>query len=172
MRTAKLLAVVTAAALPAVAGAGMLKAGDRFPDWTLKDQTGAVVSSADLAGSTYLLWYYPKAMTPGCTAEGCGLRDAFDAFSAAGVTIVGVSFDDPEANAKFVAKENFPFRLLSDEDRALAVAVGAADSPKRLWARRISYLVGPDGTVLRAYADVDPRTHAEQVLADVRTLSR
>ena len=172
MRLAKLLVGAAAVAVPAVAGADMLAVGDHFPEWSLKDHTGVVVRSADLAGTTYLLWYYPKAMTSGCTAEGCALRDAFDGFTEAGVTILGVSFDDPEDNAKFVAKEHFPFRLLSDEDRKLAVAVGAADSPKRLWARRISYLVGPDGTVLKAYADVDPRTHAAQVLEDVRALAR
>src|SRR6185369_15067066 len=96
------------------------------------DQTGTVVRSADLAGKTYLLWFYPKAMTPGCTTEARGLRDQYAPLQAAGVTVIGVSFDAPEDNKKFVEAEGLPFRLLSDQDRGLAVAVGAADS-KKAW---------------------------------------
>jgi len=144
----------------------MLSPGMPFPAWKLLDNTGKEVSSKSLAGKTYLLWYYPKAMTPGCTKEGCTLRDNFDAFKKSGIEILGVSFDEPKDNAEFVAKERFPFRLLSDSDKALAVQVGAADSTSRMWARRISYLVGPDGNVLKAYSDVTPAKHAEEVLAD------
>jgi peroxiredoxin Q/BCP len=96
------------------------------------------------------------------------LRDVYADLKKAGVEVLGVSFDSVKANGKFVKKENFPFRLLSDSKRTLAVQVGAADSPSRLFARRISYLVGPDGTVLKAYRDVDPATHAEDVLNDVK----
>lgn len=155
-----------------VAAAGMLKPDDDFPAWELKDHTGVVVTSSSLAGKVYLFWYYPKAMTPGCTKEGCELRDNFDAFKKLNVEILGVSFDDPETNAKFVAKESFPFRLLSDASKEFAVAVGAADSTSRLWARRISYLVGADGKVLKAYDNVSPGTHATQVLADLAALKK
>lgn len=167
-------AMTTLLALLGFAGAagaqGMLKPGDQFPSWELVDHTGAKVSSASLSGKTYLLWYYPKAMTPGCTKEGCALRDNFEGFKKANVEIVGVSFDTPADNAAFVKKESFPFRLLSDEKKELAVKVGAADSPSRLWARRISYLVGGDGKVIKAYSGVDPATHAAQVLADLAAL--
>jgi len=135
--------------------------------WALKDQTGKVVKSTDHAGKTYLLWYYPKALTSGCTREGCELRDNFAAFQKAAVVVLGVSFDEPGKNAEFVAKNSFPFGLLSDSDKALAVQVGAADSTSRLFARRISYLVGTDGKVRFAYFDVDPATHARQVIADL-----
>lgn len=172
MRT---LAGFTAAVLASVglATAGdMLKSGDAFPSWQLIDNTGATIASAQLAGKTYLLWYFPKAMTPGCTKEGCMLRDNFAAFEKSGIEILGVSFDDPEKNAEFIKKEKFPFRLLSDGKRDLAVAVGAADSPSRLWARRISYLVGPDGKVLKAYSDVNPSKHATEVLADLAAMKK
>jgi peroxiredoxin Q/BCP len=149
---------------------GMLKPGDPFPAWELPNQTGAIVSSKDLSGKTYLLWFYPKAMTSGCTAEGCALRDNYAGFEKAGVQVVGVSFDDPKDNAEFIAKNNFPFQLLSDAKRTLAVKVGAADSPSRIAARRISYLVGPDGKVLRAYSDVTPAKHAGEVLSDLEKL--
>lgn len=158
-------------AMTGLARAGaMLKAGDAFPAWQLVDQTGAKVASTDLAGKTYLLYFYPKAMTPGCTKEGCAIRDNFAGFQKAGIEVVGVSFDQPKENAEFAAKEHFPFRLLSDTDRKLAVAVGAADSPKSGYARRISYLVGPDGKVLVAYDNVVPGAHATQVLEDAAKL--
>jgi peroxiredoxin Q/BCP len=169
MKTLSTLSIALAAVILATAAgaASMLKPGDPFPAWHLVDQKGAPVSSADLAGHTYLMWFFPKALSSGCTAEGCALRDNFSAFEKAKVEVVGVSFDPPKDNAKFVAKEHFPFRLLSDSDRKLAVEVGAADCPSRMYARRISYLVGPDGRVLKAYDNVDPRTHAKQVLADL-----
>ena len=155
------------AVLAGTAHAGdMLKPGDAFPAWTLVDQTGAAVTSASLAGKTYLLWFYPKAQTPGCTAEGNGLRDQFPAFQARGVEILGVSFDAPDANAAFVKAQTFPFRLLSDQDKTLADAVGASGG-FGLYAKRISYLVGPDGKVVKAYAEVTPATHASDVLRDV-----
>ena len=157
---------------PTCAPAGIIAEGSKFPDWTLPDQTGKTVSSKDLAGKSYLVWFYPKAQTPGCTAEGRGLRDKIDDFRARGVEIVGVSFDAPEANAAFVEAEGFPFRLLSDRERTLARAVGAADAETRLSRRRISYLVGPDGSVKRAYGTVAPATHATDVLGDMPARAR
>ncbi len=149
------------------ATAGLLKEGDAFPTWSLKDQTGTVVTSQSLAGKTYLLWFYPKAQTPGCTTEGRGLRDRFADFQARGVEVVGVSFDEPAANAEFVKAEGFPFRLLSDTDGTLAKAVGATASDAATHASRISYLVGPSGTVRKVYGTVTPATHAGDVLSDL-----
>lgn len=169
MRTLFLMLAALLTAASALA-AEMLKPGEAFPTWELPNQTGTVVSSKDYAGKTYLLWYYPKAMTSGCTAEGCALRDNFAAFQKADVLVFGVSFDDPKDNAEFIAKNKFPFPLLSDAKKTLAVAVGAADSPSRIWARRISYLVGPDGKVLKAYPDVTPAKHASEVLSDMQQL--
>jgi peroxiredoxin Q/BCP len=146
--------------------AALLEPGTPFPEWALADHGGKTVSSKDLAGKTYLVWFYPKAQTPGCTTEGRGLRDRFDDFRKRGVEIVGVSFDAPEANAAFVEAEKFPFRLLSDRERTLAVAVGAAETRDAPVARRISYLVGPDGRVRNVYGSVMPASHAADVLAD------
>jgi len=100
------------------------------------------------------------------------LRDSHDELTRAGVTVLGVSFDAPSRNAKFVETESFPFALLSDSDRTLALAVGAATDPGQGYARRISYLVDADGTVLVAYAEVDPAKHARQVLEDLKTIER
>ena len=148
------------------AEAAMLDVGDPMPEWSLSDHTGKTVSSKDLAGKTYLLWFYPKAQTPGCTVEGQNLRDQYENFSSQGVEVLGISFDSPQGNAAFVAAENFPFRLLSD-DGSLAYVVGAAEKGGPKYARRISYLVGPDGRVLEAYGRVSPADHATQVLADL-----
>jgi thioredoxin-dependent peroxiredoxin len=166
MRRLTLLVLLSLSGTPAYA-AGLLKVGDAFPAWSLTDQAGKRVTSHDLAGKKYLLWFFPKAMTPGCTAEGDGLRDKFADLQKAGVEVLGVSFDQPQDNARFVQQEQFPFRLLSDTNRTLATAVGAADSPQQPMARRISYLVGPDAKVLRVYGAVTPATHASEVLRDV-----
>lgn len=151
--------------------AGPLREGSLFPDWELVDQGGQKVSSKDLAGKTYLLWFYPKAMTSGCTREGCELRDRYEEFRKLGVEILGVSFDSPADNARFAAEQRFPFRLLSDTGRQLAVQVGAADSPDAGHPKRMSFLVGTDGRVLKVYAKVDPATHAQEVLKDLQGLA-
>lgn len=171
MRTRRCIAMMSLLVLlglGAPLSAAMLKEGDAFPAWELSDHTGAMVSSTDLAGKTYLVWFYPKAMTPGCTAEGRGLRDQYATYQARGVTVLGVSFDEPKANAEFVRQEQFPFRLLSDRDHNLAMAVGAADAASQPVARRVSYLVGPDGKVQKAYGTVTPASHANDVLNDVK----
>jgi peroxiredoxin Q/BCP len=111
-------------------------------------------------------------MTPGCTTEGRQLRDRFADFQKRGVEVLGVSFDTPEKNAEFVRAEEVPFRLLSDRDHQLALAVGAARSAEQPAAARISYLVGPDGRVRRAYGEVSPGSHAGQVLDDFDAASQ
>lgn len=155
----------------AVGAAGPLGEGSQFPQWELVDQQGQKVGSKDLAGKAYLLWFYPKAMTPGCTREGCELRDHYAEFRKLGVEVLGVSFDSPADNARFAAEQRFPFRLLSDSSRQLAVQVGAADSPDAGYPKRMSYLVGGDGRVLKVYPKVDPATHAQQVLKDLQGLA-
>jgi len=166
MHHAAALALLAAAAV--AHAAPMLAPGAPFPAWSLPDQTGVTVTSASLAGKTYLLWFFPKAGTPGCTLEGQRLRDRIDDFRKQGVEVIGVSFDTPKDNAAFVAAEHFPFRLLSDADRTLAMQVGAAEDRSAATARRISYLVGPDGRVRKAYDAVVPAGHAVQVLQDLQ----
>jgi peroxiredoxin Q/BCP len=159
------LVALALAAPDAALAADLLRPGDPFPAWSLRDHTGAVVTSQSLAGKTYLLWYYPKAETPGCTTEGRGLRDRFAEFQRRGVEILGVSFDEPAANAAFVQAERFPFRLLSDTEKTLATQVGAVASKQQAVASRISYLVGPYGKVRKAFDAVVPASHAGDVLS-------
>lgn len=160
-------ASVLATTLATSAWADMLKPGASMPSFALPDQDGVMVKSSDLAGKSYLLWFYPKAMTYGCTNEAIALRDHYKSFEASGVVVLGVSFDEPATNKQFAQTEALPFRLLSDKDRTLSVAVGAAKSTSDWWASRISYLVGPDGKVVKAYEDVAPSEHAEQVISDL-----
>jgi peroxiredoxin Q/BCP len=145
----------------------MLAAGDQFPEFDLEAHDGRRVRSADLAGRPYLVYFYPKADTPGCTREACELRDAWDDVVDAGLDVYGVSYDRPGTNRRFAERHRLPFLLLSDGDRELAEAVGAA----RLLLpvpKRISYLVGADGRVLVPYSSVRPSTHAREVLEDLR----
>ncbi len=167
-RLSRTFALFALMALTTSAGAADLpEAGAAFPTWSLQDHRGKTISSSDLAGSSYVLWFYPKAMTPGCTVEGKAFRDSHPAFETAGVKIFGVSFDTPAENAQFAEAEGFPYPLLSDEKRELAMAVGAASSPTAGYARRISFLVGPDGKVIKAYSSVSPSGHAAEVLGDI-----
>ncbi|NOZ93639.1 MAG: peroxiredoxin [Acidobacteria bacterium] len=148
-------------------GGKMLEPTDTFPAFELAAHDGSVVRSEDLAGTAYLLYFYPKANTPGCTKEACAFRDSWEDVTAAGLTVLGVSYDSPDSNRRFAETYHLPFLLLSDTDHRLAKAVGASRALLP-FPKRISYLVGSDGRVVRSYAEVNPSTHAAQVLADAR----
>ncbi len=147
------------------AAAKLPQRGAPAPDFAVVDHDGARRTLAEFRGRPLLVWFYPKAGTPGCTAEGCGLRDATAEFAARGVAIVGVSVDDQSANAAFAKANALPFPLLCDTDRAMAIAYGAADDAKAPVARRIAVLVDGDGKVVQVWPRVDPRTFATAALA-------
>lgn len=153
-----------AAAVATTPGA-KLQRGAAAPDFACADATGATRALADYRGKHVLVWFYPKADTPGCTAQGCGLRDRFADFMDRGCVVLGVSVDAAAANAAFAQKHGFPFPLLCDVDRALAQAYGAADAADAKFARRAAALIGPDGKVVQYWSKVDPATFAEQALA-------
>ncbi len=150
---------------PAVSAAKLLKPGMPFPAFSLKSHDGRVIDSEALRGRYYLVYFYPKANTSGCTKEACAFRDSWPEVQSRGLLVLGVSYDSPKANRAFAEKYHLPFPLLSDENKVLASQVGA----KRAlipYPRRISYLVGPDGVILAVYPRVDPDQHAAQVLRD------
>lgn len=125
----------------------MLKAGDAAPDFTAKDQEGKSVSLKDYRGKTLVLWFFPKADTPGCTAEGCAFRDLKADYEKKNAAILGVSFDTAADNSAFAKKFHFNFPLLCDTDRKLGLAYGAADDASATNARRVGVIIGPDGKV-------------------------
>lgn len=138
----------------------------------LSNQDGETVSSDDFSGSKYVMFFYPKAMTPGCTTESCDFRDSYQEFSDAGYGIVGVSPDPPDRNKRFKEKEGLNFDLLSDEDHELAEQLGAWGE-KKLYGKvsegliRSTFVINEDGRVAGAYRNVRATGHVDRVKADL-----
>lgn len=154
----------------------MLNIGAKAPGFTTLDDSGSEVSLSDWLGSWVLLWWYPSANTPGCTAQGLGLTKQADEFRQKKCQVVGISFDSVEDNASFRQRYGFPFPLLSDPEQAIGIAYGAVrpstESAYSPFARRISYLVDPEGLVVQTYEVTDPGGHAAAVLADLEAAQR
>lgn len=136
----------------------MLRVGDTAPDFVATDHLGRSVALKDLRGKTVVLWFYPKADTPGCTAEGCSFRDLSADYATKDAVIYGVSFDPPEENKAFAEKFNFTFPLLCDTDRKLGMAYGACDNPEATHADRIGVVIDPSGRIRVYEPKVDART--------------
>lgn len=140
--------------------------------FTLPDQDGNSVSASDFAGRRLIMFFYPKAMTPGCTTEACDFRDSYDDLLTAGYAIVGVSPDAPELNRKFREKEGLPFPLLSDEDHSLADELGAWGVKKNYGKEyegliRSTFVLGPEGQVDREYRNVKAGGHVARLKEDL-----
>lgn len=145
----------------------MIEPGASAPDFEVRDHTGKLVRLSDFRGRCVVLWFYPKADTPGCTAEGCGFRDQIQEFDAKDVQLLGISFDTVPDNAAFAKKFNFNFPLLSDTSREVGLAYGAAEEADAQYAKRVSFLIGPDGTVKKTYPKVNAATHPQEILKDL-----
>jgi thioredoxin-dependent peroxiredoxin len=146
-----------------------LDVGDRTPDFSTVADDGRPVTSADLKGKTVVFYFYPRADTPGCTTEACGIRDEFGAFQRLGTEVIGVSPDTAEAQAAFKAKYNLPFTLLADPDHQIAEAFGAwglreIRGQQVLGVRRMTFILGPDGKVQQVFPQVTPADHAQELL--------
>jgi peroxiredoxin Q/BCP len=149
----------------AAEAAPKLQRGAKAPDFALADQAGKQHTLADYRGKHVLVWFYPKADTPGCTAQGCGLRDEFAEFERRGVVVLGVSVDDAAANAAFQQKHDLPFPLLCDSKRTMGMAYGACDSADARAHRRIAVLLDGTGKVVQVWQRVDPKAFAASALA-------
>lgn len=146
-----------------------LKAGDTAPKFSLLDQDGEEINLADFQGQRVLVYFYPKAMTPGCTVQACGLRDNMDELKKAGVEVLGISTDKPEKLSRFVEKELLNFTLLSDEDHQVAQQFGVWGKKTFMGKtydgiHRISFLIGTDGKVEKVFDDFKTTNHHEIVL--------
>ena len=147
----------------------MLEVGDTAPDFTLPDQDGNEVSLADLRGQTVVLYFYPRADTPGCTTQACGVRDHSADYERAGVKVIGVSPDPVSAVKRFAEKHDLNFTLLADEEHKVAEAYGTWTEKsmygKKYWGvSRTTYIIGPDGKITHVFPKVSPKTHDELVL--------
>ena len=148
----------------------MIEPGVPAPDFTLPDQHGAPVSLAELRGRTVVLYFYPKAGTPGCTTQACGVRDRRADYERAEAVVLGISPDPVARLAGFAAEHGLDFPLLSDADHSVAEAYGTWVQ-KRMYGRthmgvqRATVVVDPDGTVAHVLAKVQAKTHDEKVLA-------
>lgn len=153
----------------------MLEVGDRAPDFTLPDQDGTEVTLSNLTGSPVLVYFYPKDDTSGCTTQACGIRDQWSEFEEAGAVVLGISPDPVDSHERFAAKHDLPHRLLADPERVAIDAYGAWGK-KSMYGReyegvlRSSVLIDASGTVAAVWPKVQPKKHADQVLAAIRTL--
>ncbi len=167
-----ILVIVGAVALwPRIARADLIKEGQLAPPFATQMIVGeqqSAVTLADFQGKKVILYFYPKDDTPGCTKEACAFRDGYARFQNAGLVVLGCSIDSADAHKEFIRKYNLPFALLLDPDKKIATSYGAANGIPILGLdRRITYVIGEDGKVLKVYPNVDPSTHAIGILNDL-----
>lgn len=146
-----------------------LKVGDKVPDFTTTDQDGNTVSLSDFAGKKLIVFFYPKASTPGCTAEACNLRDNYQALQDQGYTLLGVSADSEKRQKNFATKYDFPFQLLADEDHTVINAFGVWGLKKFMGKEydgihRKTFKVDEQGIVTEVIDKVKTKDHAAQLL--------
>lgn len=147
----------------------MLEIGNRMPDFSAADQNGNIVKSADLIGKKTVVYFYPKANTPGCTAEACSLRDNYERFLALGYNVIGISKDSVKAQKNFSDKYALPFPLLADTDALIIMAFGAWGE-KKLYGKtyegilRKTFIFNENGILEEIIDKVNTKNHAEQIL--------
>ena len=148
----------------------MLTVKDKVPDISLEDQDGKEVSLKDFKGKTVVLYFYPRADTPGCTKEACSFRDGYKLLQKTGAVLLGASPDTPKAQKKFQEKYHLPFSLLADADKKLCHAFGVIQEKnmygkKVMGVARTTFIIGPDGKIKHVFRKVKAEGHAEEVLA-------
>jgi peroxiredoxin Q/BCP len=147
----------------------MLDVNDKAPDITLEDENEKEVSLRDFKGKTVVLYFYPRADTPGCTKEACSFRDTYKQIQKRGVVLLGASPDTPKAQKKFQEKYHLPFTLLADADKKLCAAFGVIQEKnmygkKVMGVARTTFILGPDGKIKYVFHKVKPDGHSEEVL--------
>ena len=154
----------------------MLEPGDKAPSFSLPDQNGDPVKLSALKGQIVVLYFYPRADTPGCTTQACGVRDRGAEYAKAGARVIGVSPDTVEAVKKFAGKFDLEFTLLADADHAVADAYGTWREKsmygKKYWGvQRATFLIAADGTIAKVFPKVSPKTHDDVVLMALAELA-
>ena len=148
----------------------MINEGDQAPDFTLQSDAGTDVTLSSLRGHPVVLYFYPKDDTPGCTAQACGIRDAWAEFERAGAVVLGVSPDGERSHAKFRDKYDLPFTLLADTDHSVAEEYGVWGEKSYMGrhyfgVNRSTFVIDENGKVKKVFEKVKPATHADDVLA-------
>ena len=147
-----------------------LNVNDKAPDFTLQDENGKETSLKALRGKVVVLYFYPRADTPGCTVQACGFRDTYQQIQKTGVVLLGISPDTPKAQKKFQEKFHLPFSLLADADKKVAEAYGVVQE-KNMYGKKVmgiartTFIIGPDGKIQHIFPKVKPEGHAAEVLA-------
>lgn len=154
----------------------MLEAGREAPDFTLPDQDGEELTLSGLRGRVVVLYFYPRADTPGCTVQACGVRDRSGDYEASGARVIGVSPDEVAEVKKFADKFDLDFTLLADADHAVADAYGtwvekSMYGKKYMGVQRATFLIDPDGRIARVFPKVSPKTHDDVVLEALAELA-
>jgi len=151
---------------------GLLKAGDKAPDFTAKNQDGKEIKLSDFAGKKVILYFYPKDDTPGCTAEACNLRDNYSDLTGRGFTVIGVSPDDEKSHTKFVAKYNLQFNLIADTAKTILKEYGAWGK-KNMYGKeyegvlRTTYVINEKGVIEKVIDKVNTGDHSKQILTEL-----
>jgi peroxiredoxin Q/BCP len=150
-----------------------MEVNQKVADFSLQTDEDKTVSLSQFAGNPVVLFFYPRADTPGCTIEACGFRDAFKKLQEAGAVVLGISRDTPAAQAKFRAKYDLPYTLLADVDEKVCNQFGVLKEKnmygkKVMGIERTTFLIGPDRTLLQVFPKVTPEGHAEEVLKIVK----
>jgi len=146
-----------------------LKAGDKAPGFTAKDQNGKEVSLSDFKGKTTILYFYPKDDTPGCTAEACDFRDNYQSLLSKGYEVIGVSTDDEKSHKKFETKYSLPFTLIADDSKEINEAYGVwveknMYGKKYMGTARTTFIINGDGIITHVIEKVDTQHASQQVL--------
>jgi peroxiredoxin Q/BCP len=147
----------------------VLSKGDKAPAFTLSDQQGEKVKLSDLKGKTVVLYFYPRADTPGCTTQACGVRDRSADYAKAGARVIGISPDEVGAIDKFAGKYDLGFTLLADADHKVAEKYGtwvekSMYGKKYMGVQRATFIIGPDGKIAKVFPKVQPKKHDDLVL--------
>jgi peroxiredoxin Q/BCP len=146
--------------------------GDRVPDFSLPDQDWNNISQEDLLGKPFVIYFYPKDDTPGCTKEACSFRDSYESFMEIGARVVGVSADSPEAHRGFKEKYRLPFDLLSDKDRNLQRAFDVPTNFFGLLPGRVTYIFNADGILVQKFSSqLNAERHVEESLKALASLN-
>ena len=154
-----------------------MEINDPVPDFTLQDDAENTVHLKDFTGKPVVLFFYPKADTPGCTIEACGFRDQFSKIQKTGAVVLGISRDTPKAQKKFREKYDLPYPLLADVDETVCKQFGVLKEKnmygkKVMGIERTTFLIGPDQRLLRVFPKVKPEGHAEEVLETLKGLGK